>query len=1062
MSLFESGTDDAQRGSPQSGDRRGESMPTERIGRYILLRRLGVGGMGAVYAAYDPKLNRQVALKLLHPGLVSSESARRRLLREARALARLSHGNVVQVHDVDVSGSDVYVVMEFVQGTSLRQFCKPERNPGWRRILEVYLAAARGLAAAHDKGLVHRDFKPTNVLVNDKGTVKVVDFGLAASALDDSLDASLGTSSATDERTQSDAGATASENVSTDFVEADTAVAAGADGRLPGIGFRHTPATDRRRSGGRLTITGVVMGTPAYMAPEQHEGGEIDLSADIYAFCVSLHEGIYGHLPFAIEEFGNSETDQLQILRHKLTREFVASPDGDSTPGGDVPEWIRSVILRGLQPEPADRWPSMHTLIDALKNDPVARRRERLRLVGGGLLLLLLLAVALYGWLRDGRASPQCHSAGAEIAAVWNPEISDRIARAFARSGRANANATHERLSSLLDTYAHSWVTMKDSACAATYIRGEQSQRFLDLRMQCLDRRKHRLEALTDVLLMDSDKNLSPEVIDKSVPAAMQLPAIVTCADMAALTAAYPPPDDLGKRARVLAADRRLDRAEALEEAGQYLEGLRVADELLDESRSLDYPPLQARTLFAVARLSDKSSDPGRAESSLRAAIGQGARARDDLQAAHMWTYLIRVVGVVQARHDDALALRLAAEAAVLRADDAVAKSELYSTLGRIFGSKGQFDDAMAMHQQALALGQSALGDGHLKVAAALNEMGNLQYHTGRYQEAIDSYEQVLAIREAALGPMHPEVARALNNMGIAFAELSDFARARTMHERALAIREEMLGAEHLRLAASLNNLGRVLQRMGRHKRSRDLHERALNIRLGKLGGDHPLVASARVNLGITLYSLGDHAGAREQLRAGLTIRKQRLGEIHPDVARTYVHLARANALLGDVPSASSQYEQALVRIEKSLGEDHAVAIMALTGLGRVAIQRRDWSLARQHLLRALAIQERTVGLEHFEAIPVFMALGDLSARTGETDSAIDHWNRALELAEKVDSGLLADCRLGLAQALWSVNDERPRAQALAERASKYFQSIGHRTRVAEIERWLTGPIPEQ
>ncbi|MCA9693542.1 MAG: serine/threonine protein kinase, partial [Myxococcales bacterium] len=217
---------------PATALQRGDS-----IDRYLILARLGEGGMGLVYAAHDPELDRKVAIKLLR-GDPTDSGARDRLLREAQAMARLSHPNVITVHDVGTARGHVFVAMEYVEGGTLGTWLE-EQERGWRAVLDVFLAAGRGLAAAHEAGLVHRDFKPDNVLLERDGRVRVADFGLARYGL--------------------------------------------------GAAPTHPPApaeapTDMTRTGvslnTKLTITGATVGTPAYMAPEQLGGVDVDARAD--------------------------------------------------------------------------------------------------------------------------------------------------------------------------------------------------------------------------------------------------------------------------------------------------------------------------------------------------------------------------------------------------------------------------------------------------------------------------------------------------------------------------------------------------------------------------------------------------------------------------------------------------------------------------------------------------------------------------------------------------------------------------------------------------------------
>ncbi|MEK7315198.1 MAG: serine/threonine-protein kinase, partial [Candidatus Eisenbacteria bacterium] len=235
------------------------------LGRYVILRHIGSGGMGVVYQAYDPKLDRQIVVKLLRPGggaASTSEAARVRLAREAQALAKLAHPNVVTVYDVGAVDDEVYIAMEFVDGVTLHDWLKAQRRSR-SEIVQAFLAAGRGLAAAHRAGLVHRDFKPDNVLVSEDGRIRVLDFGLAM----------------------------------LEKHEPHTPSVAGQAGDALG-----TTAIDDGRGALRTPVTqvGARLGTPRYMAPEQHMGQEdVDARADQFGFCVALHHALYGVYPFA-------------------------------------------------------------------------------------------------------------------------------------------------------------------------------------------------------------------------------------------------------------------------------------------------------------------------------------------------------------------------------------------------------------------------------------------------------------------------------------------------------------------------------------------------------------------------------------------------------------------------------------------------------------------------------------------------------------------------------------------------------------------------------------------
>ena len=295
-----------------------------KIGRYRILEQLGAGGMGVVYAAQDDELDRAVAIKILRRDLAPGSAGRQRLLREAQATAKLSHPNVVHVYEVGQAGDQVYMAMELVRGVTLRAWRKAEPR-SWREVLEMFLRAGEGLVAAHAEGIVHRDFKPDNVLVDPLGRPQIVDFGLAR----------------------------ATHNSSASGVWDDT-----------------TRTTEPATSGSRLrdfdiTRTGIVVGTPAYMAPEQLARAEPDARSDQFSFCASVFEALYGTRPFS----GSTYTE--------LEQNLTSGRPVHVRRRGDVPRAIHAAVLRGLARDPSDRFVTMRALLDALAAGRTTRRPWR-------------------------------------------------------------------------------------------------------------------------------------------------------------------------------------------------------------------------------------------------------------------------------------------------------------------------------------------------------------------------------------------------------------------------------------------------------------------------------------------------------------------------------------------------------------------------------------------------------------------------------------------------------------------------------------------------------------
>ena len=298
----------------------GALRPGDRVGRYALIERVGAGGMGEVYAARDPELDRTIALKLLHH--LRGNAGEERLIREAKAMAQLSNPHVIAVHDVGVHAGRVFVSMEFVDGPTLDAWCD-EHRADVEAVLEMFIAAGRGLEAAHRAGIVHRDFKPSNVMVGSDGRPRVLDFGLAQAS-------ELAHGGRTDEG-------------------------------VPAVSL-----------GERMTLTGAVVGTPRYMSPEQWGGVEVDARSDQFSFCVALYEGLYGQRPFP--------ASSVPEIVHRVSAGRVACEPA----GTCVPRRVRRVVRRGLSPDPADRFPDMTALLAALDPRAASRRRTRVYAALGG------------------------------------------------------------------------------------------------------------------------------------------------------------------------------------------------------------------------------------------------------------------------------------------------------------------------------------------------------------------------------------------------------------------------------------------------------------------------------------------------------------------------------------------------------------------------------------------------------------------------------------------------------------------------------------------------------
>jgi formylglycine-generating enzyme required for sulfatase activity len=359
-----------------------------RIGRYVVLGSVGEGGMGWVLAAYDPELDRKVAIKVLRPRAVALDSQghadlEARLVREARAIARLSHPNVVAIHDVGTHEGQIFLAMEFLRGGTLRRWMATPRPLA--AICDVFLQVGRGLAAAHAQGLVHRDFKPENVLFDQRGCPKVVDFGLVRLLSRDERPATL---------------------------------------ELPAAGAAGSALLSHDESA-VLTVTGALAGTPAYMAPEQLLGRPVDARADQFAFAAALFEAVCGRRPFS----GSSPLQLAAAMAGGASPEFPKD--------APAPAWLRRALVKALAEAPADRHRSMEALLELLANDPGVSLRRRLRAGAGGAVAALAIGLSLaYGISRHRRFEATLGSRRAEARLRLDEA---HAAEARLRSTRARA-----------------------------------------------------------------------------------------------------------------------------------------------------------------------------------------------------------------------------------------------------------------------------------------------------------------------------------------------------------------------------------------------------------------------------------------------------------------------------------------------------------------------------------------------------------------------------------------------------------------------------------------------
>ena len=755
------------------------------LGRFMILGLVGRGAMGEVYSAYDPELDRKIAIKLVRAGRSDSGAdTRSRLMREAQATAKISHPNVIVVYDVGTVDDRVFIAMEFVDGSTLRYWLQSQRR-SWSEIMSVFLMAGRGLAAAHERELVHRDFKPDNVMVDKAGHVRVMDFGLARLAVDVHKPGP-GASAL--------AGAPAAPSVPLEIdVDATAAIAAGPP---RGASVRAVPDAGAlaSRLSQDLTHTGAVLGTPAYMAPEQFEGHAADARSDQFSYCVALWEALYDVRPFA----GRTWTE----LEENVKAGRLGTPPATSW----VPVWVHKTLVQGLSRSAGDRFPSMSALLAELDKLPSAGRT---------------------GFVKN---------AAAKLAGVWEAPVDGRavetaqkaeIRTAFLATGKPYAETAFVGASAVLDRYATRWTELYVDACEATHVRGDQSAEVLDLRMACLFEGLENLRALCHLFRVATG-----DVVQNAVSAAASLGTLERCENIELLRAVVRPPEDPATRAAVKALRGRLAEVRALWSVGRYADGAVMATPLVAEARRIGYAPTLAEALLLEGLFLLENYRMEAAASSLEDALWAAEEARHDQVVAEGAIYLISLMGHMQTRFEIAEIWCRCGDAVLRR----MGKQDLlwgwyYQARAQIRYREGRLTECVQHAELALAWKQRALAPTDPDMGVTLTLLADALFALGEHERAVAAANRALELLSAGFGPDHPKTAYAFSNQGEYLCRLGRFREAREPAARALAIFERETGPASGLVAYPLLTLG--LSHLGTDEPAQaiPLLERAAHIR---------------------------------------------------------------------------------------------------------------------------------------------------------------------------------------------------------------------------------------
>ncbi|MBK7077416.1 MAG: protein kinase [Myxococcales bacterium] len=698
--------------------------PTEALapgtivgGHFEIEAPLGRGGMGVVYRARDRRLDRRVAIKV---GLAGADLARAR--REAVALARLAHPNVVTIYEVGEHAQQPFVAMELIDGGTARAW-GAARPRGWREVVDLYVAAGRGLAAAHVAGLVHRDVKPENILVGGDGRARIADFGLARDV--DALAVAVGLGPQV------------------------AATAAGADTLAQGSGRPLAAGSGGDAAG--ITAAGAVIGTPRYMAPEHRRGDTVDGRSDQFSFAAALYEALAGVAPFP----AGDEDRAAAITAGRLTA---------PVPGRIVPARVAAVVARGLAADPARRWPTMDAMLAALTR----ARRRRWPLVAAGLgVVAVAVVVATVVGRAEARAPmvvvppapAECARLPRELDAIWNPAVRARLTAA---NPAALGPATW--LADVLDYHATTWRTAWSTVCRDGARDPAWTPALLARAAHCLDWH------FTDLQAAIATSGAQPAEVAAAV---QRLHDPAGCGNALIQSRLAPRPTDPAHEAAFDEVIKASEEAMAVGRAGDHARAKQLAAQAVAVADASGSPAARAHALEALGEVELDLRELPAAMEHLRQAYFAFRSLQDQTQTyrvALMLTQLAAANGKLDAadewlEHARAEATRTGATPEKRASVDLVA--------AQLLAARGRLDDAIALLASRLPQLRAEPDPRYrTSLAIALANKATFEGMANHLEASAATAREALALQTQLYGPEHPDLIASLNNIGLAERDL--------------------------------------------------------------------------------------------------------------------------------------------------------------------------------------------------------------------------------------------------------------------------------------------------
>ena len=1012
------------------------------IGRYRIVRLLGQGGMGTVYEAEQEQPRRSVALKVIKPGFCTPEGLRR-FAHEAQALGRLQHPGIAQIYEASAAdtglGLQPYFAMELIRGEPLAAYVESFQL-STRQRLELMVRICHAVHHAHQRGLIHRDLKPGNILVDETGQPKILDFGVAR-------------------------------------------------------------VTGNEAEGTRLTDAGQIVGTLTYMSPEQvlADPSELDSRSDVYSLGVILYEMLSGRLPHNVSH--RQFPEAVRMIREDDPTSLSSISRNYR---GDIETIVGKALEKDKARRYASAAELSADIQRYLDDEPIAARppsaiyqlqkfaRRHRALVGGIAAVFVVLAAGIVVSTSQAiRANRAGQAALIERNRALQAEERARMERDLAVS--AQQTATVERNRALTEKQR-----ADDEAAKAKAVNNFLQQDLLaqasakkqarpnsksdpDLKVRtALERAAASIEGKFDkqplveasiretIGMTYRDLGLYREAqpqLEKALSLRRRLlgddhpDTLASMGDLAVLYRDLSKPAEAESLlANVLNVQRRVlgaDRPETLETAHE------LAQVYEEQGKSAQAAPLLTETLKARRRiLGDENPDTLLSLVELGGLYQSQGKYAD---AEHAMTKALAVQRRVWG--DDhpetlasmnALAVLYAAEGKYAQAEPLYVEalgiqrrvlgeehSETLITmnnLASLYRTEGKYAEAEPLQTKAFEIQYRVLGEEHSQTLSSMNNLAALYQEQGRYAQAEPLLVKGLEIRRRISGESDADTVRGLNNLAVLYAQEGKYAQAEPLMADVLAIRSRALGVEHPLSLLAMSNLAKVYQVEGKYAQAEPLCIKALEVRRRVLGGEHPDTLGSVNNLGVLYRSEGKYAEAEPLLKKGLDGRRRVLGAEHPYTLISMKDLAMLKQSQGNYTAADALFASALDSRRRVLGPAHPDTLEVMTSLAEVRLQQAQYTDAEPLLREALANYEKAAS-DSWQRYRCQSLLGASLAAQGKYAEA---------------EPLLISGYQGMLQREATISfEQRPGITGAAERIAQLYEKWGKSAKAAEWRAML-------